>query len=73
MYAIAADQIDFVNLSSIVVAIVDPMAVVIAIDLDFVAVGILLTETKTFHFNFISFQIDEFVGRMRNLRDDGCC
>lgn len=43
MNAIAADPIDSVNLNSTVVAIADPMTVVIAIDLDFVVVvaGIL--------------------------------
>lgn len=35
---IEVDQIDFVNLNSIAVAIVDPMAVVIAIDSDFAVV-----------------------------------
>lgn len=35
---IEADQIDFVNWNSIAVAIVDPMAVVIATDSDFVVV-----------------------------------
>lgn len=36
--AIAADQIDFVNLNWIAVAIVDPMVAVIATDLDFVVI-----------------------------------